>query len=194
MKLPVCVFDLETDMLCPNCQDRLDRGEITKFEIDFCKWLLEKREDYPSLEELKLLRAIQTDDLLILVLKKGNKKVLTSDDALMSEIEEKYGETMVVEGPAKLHAAIRSLIKPAVEVGVNSLYLPTGVKESIVMLRPEDRERIPYTKEQLRNIATAIVGDPVIFQFQDEREKKEEKTEDDDAYEEKMMDFTRRRP
>ncbi|TFG13017.1 hypothetical protein EU537_07775 [Candidatus Thorarchaeota archaeon] len=194
MKLPVCVFDLETDMLCPNCQERLERGEITKFEIDFCKWILEKRDIYPSLEELELLKAIQTDDLLILVVKKGKKQVLTSNDDLMGEIEENYGETLVVEGPAKLHSTIRSLIKPAVEVGVNSLYLPTGVKESIVILRSEDKDRIAYTKEQLRDIATAIVGDPVIFQFQSEREKQEERTEDDDAYEEKMMDFTRRRP
>ena len=35
MRLPVCNFDLESDMLCTNCQARLDRGEITPFDITF---------------------------------------------------------------------------------------------------------------------------------------------------------------
>jgi hypothetical protein len=40
MRLPVCNFDLESDMLCTNCQARLDRGEITSFDVEFSKWLL----------------------------------------------------------------------------------------------------------------------------------------------------------
>ena len=188
MRLPVCVFDIESDMLCPNCQDRLDRNEITDFDVEFCKWFLERAKDIPSLESLVLRRAVKTDDLLIIIVKKKHKDKLVSETELMEDINVQYGEVLVMEGPAKLRTAVRSLIHPVIEVGVNSLYLPNGIKESIVMLRAEDRERVKYSKEQLRSIVSAVVGESVLFQYQDERIEKPEEKEADE-FDEKMRDF-----
>lgn len=191
MKLPVCVFDIESDMLCPNCQDKLDSGAITDFDIEFCKWLLENGKQYPELEKLTLLRAVKTSNLLILVVKKKNRDILQSEEELMSKIAEDFGEVLIMEGPAKLRTVVKSLIQPAIEVGVNSLHLPNGFKESIVMLRTEDRERITYSKEQLRAILSAVVGESVLFRYQDEGEEKEEEKEDDE-FDIRMKDFGRR--
>ena len=192
MRLPVCVFDLESDMLCPSCQDRFDAGEIAEFDVEFSKWLLEKSKDHPELEKANLLRAIKTDGLLILVVKKKSKSVFTDDESLLNEITETYGEYLIVEGPAKLRTVVREMIQPAIEVGVNSLYLPNGFKESIVMLRPEDRERIKYSKEQLRAIVSAITGDSVLFQYQDEKIEQEDESETDE-FGEKLREFSGRR-
>ncbi|MHA1637244.1 MAG: hypothetical protein ACTSUO_03500 [Candidatus Thorarchaeota archaeon] len=188
MRLPVCVFDIESDMLCPNCQERLDKGEITEFDVKFSKWLLEKVKDYPSLDTLALRRAIKTDDLLLLIVKKKNKDILLSLEDLLDEIKEKYGTVLVFEGPVKLRTAVRSILHPVVEVGVNSLYLPNGFKESIVMLRTEDKERVSYSKDQLSAIVSAIVGESVLFQYQDEREEKQEESKPDE-FDVKMKDF-----
>lgn len=192
MKLPVCVFDIESDMLCPSCQDKLDSGAITDFDVEFCKWLLENGKQYPELEKLTLLRAVKTDSLLILVVKKKNRDILQSEEALMSKIAEEFGEVLIMEGPAKLRTVVRSLIHPAIEVGVNSLYLPNGFKESIIMLRTEDRGRITYSKEQLRAIVSAVVGESVLFQYQDEKDTEKEEEKEEDEFDKRMKDFGRR--
>ncbi|TFF92392.1 transcription elongation factor NusA, partial [Candidatus Thorarchaeota archaeon] len=70
MRLPVCVFDLESDMLCPSCQNKLDTGQITQFDIDFSKWLLSEAEDHPALKDLNLRRAIKAGERVILIVKK----------------------------------------------------------------------------------------------------------------------------
>ena len=190
MQLPVCRFDLETEMLCPNCQDRLEKGEITDFDIEFSKWLLEREKDYPEIENLVLLRAMKTEDLLILLVKKKGKEILQTAEALIGEIKDTYGEFMIIEGPLKLRKLVRLFIAPAVEVGVNSLHLPEGTRESIVMLNPKDRDRIRYSKEQLRTIVSSIMNEIVLFQFQDERiESKEEETSD--IIEERMKELDR---
>lgn len=189
MRLPVCVFDLEADMLCPNCQDRLDGGEIAEFDVVFSKWLLDKLKEHPGLEDVNLLRAIKTDDLLILVVKKKTKSVIVDNAEVMSDLSADYGEVMVVEGPAKLRTVVRELIQPAIEVGVNSLYLPNGFKESIVMLRPEDRDRIKYSKDHLRAIVSAVTGESVLFQYQDEGIAKEEEPETDE-FGERLKEFS----
>ncbi|MHA2379518.1 MAG: hypothetical protein ACXADO_03600 [Candidatus Thorarchaeota archaeon] len=192
MKLPVCVFDLESDMLCPSCQERLDKGELKEFDVEFSKWLLDRAKEYPVLKDLNLLRAIRLQGRVILVVRKKNKGVLLAAEPLMNEIRESFGEVLIFESPVKLRRIVRLLIEPAIEVGVNSLHLPDGFRESIVMLRSEDRNRIQYSKEDLRKIVSAVMGESVLFQYQDERVEKEEAS-GDDTFEEKLREFSVRR-
>ena len=193
MRLPVCNFDLESDMLCTSCQAKLDRGDITAFDIELSKWLLEREKDHPNLENLALLRAARTEGRLILVVKKKGKELFLAEEALVSELTEKFGEVMVVEGPPKLRRVIREFIHPANEIGVNSLYLPDGSKENIVMLREEDRERIQYSIDDLRMIVTAIMGESVLFEYQDDRVKVEKEEENPDEFDQRMEELGQRR-
>ena len=165
MRLPVCNFDIESNMLCPNCQERLDQGKITEFDIRFSKWILDREKEYETLMDLHLLRAIKVSDYVILLVKKRQEQIIRSNEALMDEIQNEFGELLVYEGPTKLRTLVRTLIAPSVEVGVNSLYLPTGAKESIVMLRDEDKERIKFSTEELREIVSAIMDESVLFEY-----------------------------
>jgi hypothetical protein len=189
MRLPVCNFDLESDMLCPNCQARLDRGEITEFDIEFSKWMLNIEKEYPSLENLNLLKAAKAGARLILVVKKKNKELLLSEEALIRVLTDKYGELIIIEGPAKLRTVVREFIFPAIEVGVNNLYSPDGTKESIVMLREEDKERIKFSKDELRSIISAIMGETVFFEYQDDRKKQVQEEEIKDEFEQRMKEL-----
>jgi len=192
MKIPICRFDLESGSLCPNCQERLDKGKITTFDIEFCKWLLEKEKDYPALENLNLQRAIKVADWLILVVKKRTKASLLSAEDLINDITETFGEVIIIEGSIKLRKIVRTFIDPAIEVGVNSLHLPGGYRENIVILRADDRERIRYTNAQLKSIVSAIMGEEVMFEYDDERLEKEDDAAEDE-FEEKMRKLSERR-
>lgn len=193
MRLPVCNFDLESDMLCTSCQAKLDRGEITSFDVEFSKWLLEREKDHPNLEKLTLQRATRIEDRLILIVKKKGKDLFLAEEALVNELTEKFGEVMVVEGPLKLRRIIREFIHPANEVGVNSLYLPDGFKESIVMLREVDRERIQYSIDDLRMIVSGIMGESVLFEYQEDRVVTEKEEEDPDEFDQRMEELSQRR-
>lgn len=192
MRLPVCNFDLESDMLCTSCQAKLDRGEITAFDIELSKWLMEREKDHPNLDNLTLLRATRIEDRLILVVKKKGKELFLAEESLVNELAEKFGEVMVVEGPPKLRRVIQEFIHPASEVGVNSLYLPDGSKESIVMLRGEDRDRIQYSNDELRVIVSAIMGESVLFEYQEDRLRTEEE-DTPDEFDQRMDEMSQRR-
>ena len=193
MRLPVCNFDLESDMLCTNCQARLDRGELTHFDIEFSKWMLEKEKEYPGLVDLALQRAARAGDRLILVVKKRGKSLILGEEALVNEMTEQFGEPIIVEGPTKLRKVVREFIHPANEIGVNSLYLPDGSKESIVMLSGKDRERIAYTTDELRFIVSAVMGESVLFEYQDDRIKVEKEDEVSDEFDQRMEEMGKRR-
>ena len=191
MKFPVCRFDLESDILCPNCQEKLDKGEISGFDVEFSKWLIARDKEYPALVDVQLKRAIRLPNRLILILNRRQKEIFVTAEPLLTEIAETFGKLMIFEGTPKLRGVVRMLIAPAVEVGVNSLYLPDGFKESIVMLRPEDRDRIAYSKEELREIVSAVIGETVIFQYQDERIEKE-REHPRDQFDERMTELSER--
>lgn len=193
MKLPVCNFDLESDMLCTNCQARLERGDLKHFDIEFSKWMLEKDKDYPSLTDFTLLRAARVGEKIVLVVKKRGRDLILAEEALVSEITEHFGEPIIVEGPVKLRRVVREFIHPANEVGVNSLYLPDGSKESIVMLNSDDKERISYTIEELRLIVSAVMGESVLFEFQEDRTKTEKEDEAPDEFDQRMEEMGKRR-
>jgi len=180
-------------MLCTSCQAKLDRGEITTFDIEFSKWMLEKEKEHPNLEDLTLLRATRIESRLILIVKPKGKDLLLAEETLMNELEERFREVMIFEGPAKLRRVIREFIAPAIEVGVNSLYLPDGSKESIVMLRKEDRERIKYSVGELRSIVSAIMNESVLFEFQKDRLKPDLEDEAPDEFEQRMEEMSQRR-
>jgi hypothetical protein len=170
----------------------VDSGEITGFDVEFSKWLIERDKDYPTLADVQIKHSIRLSNRLILILKKRQKDVFLLAEPLIDEITETFGKLMIFEGTPKLRNVVRMLIAPAVEVGVNSLYLPDGFKESIVMLRPDDRDKIPYSKEELREIVSAVIGETVIFQYQDERLEKEKDTPPD-QFDEKMTELSESR-
>jgi len=128
---------------------------------------------------------------IILVVKKRTKASLLSAEDLINDITETFGEVMIIEGPIKLRKIVRTFIDPAVEVGVNSLHLPGGFRESIVMLRADDRERIPYTTAQLKEIVSAIMGEDVLFEYDNERLEKDNDTAEDE-FEERMRKLSGR--
>lgn len=192
MKLPVCKIDIQSDLLCPSCQEKLEKGEITRFDIEFSKWLLERVREYPELDKLELRRAVELTGRILLIVKKKNKHILETIEGLLDEIREKHGEVIIIEAPVKLRTLVRMLIYPSVEVGVNSLYLPDGVRESIVMLRGEDRDRIPYSKEELREIVSAVMGEIVLFEFDDERVERVQE-DIDEEFDKKLQNFGKKK-
>jgi hypothetical protein len=153
---------------------------------------MEREKDHPNLDNLTLLRATRIEGRLIVVVKKKGKDLFLAEESLVSELAAKFGEVMVVEGPPKLRPVIQEFIHPASEVGVNSLYLPDGSKESIVMLRGEDRDRIQYSNDELRVIVSAIMGESVLFEYQDDRLRTEEE-ETPDEFDQRMDEMSQRR-
>jgi hypothetical protein len=155
--------------------------------------MLEKDKDYPTLTDLTLQRAARAGDKIVLVVKKRGRNLILAEETLVNEMTEYFGEPIIVEGPVKLRKVVREFIHPANEVGVNSLYLPDGSKENIVMLRIEDKERIGYTIDELRLIVSAVMGESVLFEFQEDRITTEKDDEAPDEFDQRMEELGKRR-
>ena len=81
--LPACKTCVSSEFLCSSCQDKLDSGELTEFEIDLAKELVQLEEEEPEkfgfLKDVSFYKAIDYEDVVIIVVGKKDKIKLTKE-------------------------------------------------------------------------------------------------------------------
>ncbi len=167
--LPADKTCINSGFLCNSCQARLDEGEITEFEIDLAKDLLELEEDnenFVFLKDISFYKAIDYEDLIILVIGKRNKLKITSE--LLGWVKETYEveEIILVEKTNKPRPIIEALINPHKLVSLNEIFLATGDVQFRAVLWEDDREKLLFTKEELEQLIFELTGNVIRVEFE----------------------------
>ena len=163
MKLPICVFDAKTGMLCSNCKMKLENGEITKLDVEISKVLV-KNASNKTMQKSKFYNAIDTPNLTIIIgdsaLKEGlqNKQI---EDA-MKKISGKNFEVVVKEGTIK--DTLSSLFAPVEVFVIDEIFVPDGTKEIRINLRGSEKD-LPLTSEQLILISSKVTSSLIRLSF-----------------------------
>ncbi|MFX0023399.1 MAG: hypothetical protein ACFE9S_13815 [Candidatus Hermodarchaeota archaeon] len=167
--LPADKTCINSGFLCTNCQARLDAGEITEFEIDMAKDLLqleEEEEKFAFLKDISFFKAIDYEDLIIMVVGKKDKLRLTPE--LITWIKEAYevDELIFIEKTNKPRPVVEALINPYKLKSLNEIFLATGDIQFRAVLWEEDREKILFTKEELEELVLELTGNITRVEFQ----------------------------
>ncbi|MFX1531468.1 MAG: hypothetical protein ACFFBC_10185 [Promethearchaeota archaeon] len=167
--LPADLTCIKSGFLCNNCQTRLDAGEITEFEIDLAKDFLEleeNNEDFAFLKDVSFYKAIDYEDLIILVIGKKDKLKITSK--FLDWIKETYevDEIIIVEKTNKPRPIVEALINPYKLVSLNEIFLATGDIQFRAVLWEDDKEKLLFTKEELEQLIFELTGNVIRVEFQ----------------------------
>ncbi|MFX1313774.1 MAG: hypothetical protein ACFFHD_14380 [Promethearchaeota archaeon] len=167
--LPADKTCINSGFLCSNCQARLDAGEITEFEIDLAKTLIELEEEnekFAFLKDISFYKAIDYEDVIIIVV--GKKDKLRISKILIDWIKETYevDEIILVEKTNKPRPVVEALIAPYKPVSLNEIFLATGDVQFRAILWEEDKENILFTKEELEELILELTGNITRVEFQ----------------------------
>lgn len=167
--LPADKTCIKSGFLCNSCQARLDAGEITEFEIDLAKDLLELEEDNESfvfLKDVSFYKAIDYEDLIILVIGKRDKLRISSE--LLDWIKETYevDEIILVDKTNKPRPIVEALINPYKLVSLNEIFLATGDVQFRAVLWEDDREKLLFTNEELEQLILELTGNVIRVEFE----------------------------
>lgn len=166
--LPVCNADLASGFLCKSCQKKLDLGEITEFEIDFAKDLieLEEQEKYSFLKDFSFYKAIDYEDVVIIVI--GAKDKLKITPQLIKWIKDTYEieKIIFIAKTKKPRPVVESLIAPSKLMSLNEIFLATGDIEFKAVLRRDDANKILFTGEELEELVSELTGTITRIEFQ----------------------------
>ena len=167
--LPADKTCINSGFLCSNCQARLDAGEITEFEIEIAKDLIqleEEEEKFAFLRDISFYKAIDYEDVLILVVAKRDK--LRIKQQLIDWIKETYevDEIILVEKTNKPRPVVEALINPYKLVSLNEIFLATGDIQFRAVLWQDDKEHFLFTQEELEELIFELTGNITRVEFQ----------------------------
>lgn len=166
--LPACKTCINSGFLCTSCQDKLDSGILTQFELDLAKDLLvlEDEERFGFLKEISFFKAIDFEDVVIFVV--GKKDKIKISQNLINWIKETYeiDEFIIVEQTKNPRVALESIIAPSKLISLNEIFLATGDIEFKGVLSKKDQDAILFTKEELEELILELTGKIIRIEFE----------------------------
>jgi hypothetical protein len=166
--LPACKTCVNSGFLCTSCQDKLDTGVLTQFELDLAKDLLvlEEEEKFGFLRNVSFFKAIDFEDVVIFVVGKKDKIEITQN--LINWIKETYevDEIILIEQTKKPRAALESLIAPSKLISLNEIFLATGDIEFRGVLSKKDQDTILFTPNELEELILELTGKIIRIEFE----------------------------
>ncbi len=167
--LPACKTDIVSGFLCSLCQERLENDQLTQFELDLAKSLIEleeTNEKFAFLKDVSFHKAIDFEDVVILVV--GPKDKVRISKNLVQWIKENFEikNLILVEKSNKPRSVLESLIAPGKLSSLNELFLATGEIEFKAVIRKEDKEKILFTEKELEELVLEITGSVIRVEFQ----------------------------
>ncbi|MFX1259502.1 MAG: hypothetical protein ACFFAN_16735, partial [Promethearchaeota archaeon] len=168
--LPACLTCVNSGFLCSSCQNKLDTGVITEFELDLAKDLNELEENEPEkfgyLKDVSFYKAIDYEDVVIMVV--GNRDKLRITQELIDWIKDTYeiDEILLIEKTKKPRPVVESLIAPSKLLSLNEIFLATGEIEFKAVLRRSDKNKILFTKSELEDLILELTGNITRIEYQ----------------------------
>ena len=167
--LPADKTCINSGFLCSNCQSRLDAGEISEFEIDLAKDLIkleEEHEEFAYLKDISFYKAIDFEDIIILVI--GKKDKIKFTPKLITWINETYeiDGLILIEKSNKPRPVVEALITPFKLVSLNEIFLATGDIQFRAVLWEADKESILFTTEELEELILELTGSICKIEYQ----------------------------
>jgi len=165
--LPACKTCVSSGFYCTSCQDKLDAGVISQFELDLAKDLLklEESENFGFLSDISFYKAIDFEDVVILVIGKRDKIKIKQN--LIDWIKETYeiDELILIEQTKSPRPVIESLISPNKLISLNEIFLATGDIEFKGVLSKNDQDIILFTQKELEELVLELTGNAIRIEF-----------------------------
>ncbi len=164
----VCQFCLKSGILCPKCQNKLKKGEISDTDLEIGRLLVSLEATYPPLQEVAFHKAVETDRVLALIVGKGDvARLLGQGGKIIKAIGEQTGKTVrILEYGVDERKFLEDLFAPLSIITINTIWLPDGSQETRVIVRKRGR-RPPLNVEALKQLAQKVRGITLRVEFAD---------------------------
>ena len=169
-ELPACLTCVNSEFLCSSCQEKLDSGEITEFEIELAKELLqleeEESEKFGFLKEISFFKAIDYEDVVILVVGKNDKLKITPELLELIKTSYEIEAIILIEKTKNPRAVVDNLISPSKSISLNEIFLATGDIEYKSVIPKEEKDNYLFTKEELEELIHELTGNITRIEYQ----------------------------
>jgi transcription antitermination factor NusA-like protein len=152
MQTPICEVCLKSEFLCKACQEKLEKCEINKSDIDVSRFLFKLSQKMKSIKNVRIVKVIDCGVLIIVTGRGDAPKLVGKGGSVVKRIAKQYKKPVrILEEAPNFKDFVKELIYPAPVYGINTLYrnaeeiyrvrVPSFQKGHI-MIKPEDFSKV----------------------------------------------------
>ena len=157
MKLPICIFDAKTGVLCPKCESRLKNGELSKIDVECSIKLIKVSAKNQNIDNLNLIGSQKIDEDYVLILKDSNVSHLNSNEKLINSVEKEFnGKIWFVDANSSIRRFLENLFFPVRILKTNIIWLPDGNQVTQVTIESKDYEKSFNLIEKIKKIVNVV--------------------------------------
>ena len=153
MKLPICTFDAKNAVLCPQCEGRVESGELTKADVDASIALARIGKTANELENFTLYSCKEFDGNYVLSLAKNDIMAIRQSRTLYRLLQDQFkGKIWLVEAEENDKKFIEDLFFPTKILSINSVWAPGGIQKTKAVVSGKWTPRFPIDTEKVVQI------------------------------------------
>jgi len=166
VKAELCQFCLRSGILCSKCKRKVEKGEVSKLDLEIARLLVSMEDTYPPLQDVNFHKAIEANGVLAIIVKRGDiAKMLSYGGKITKLLEKKIKKSIrVLEYNSNERKFLEDLFAPLNILTINKIWLPDGSTETRVILK---RKRSSLNISAMKEIAKKVQGMTLRVEFAD---------------------------
>lgn len=168
MKLPICGFDAKNAILCPQCESKVESGELTKADVDASIVLAKVAKTNNEIENFTLFSCKEFQGNFVLSLAKNDIMIIRQSRTLYRLLQEQFkGKIWLVEADETDNKFIEDLFFPTKILSINSVWAPGGVQKTKAVVSGKWTPKFPIDTEKVVEIVKNARNLDIEIEFED---------------------------
>ena len=167
MIFPICGFDAKNAVLCPQCESKVDSGELTKADVDTSIALAKIAKSNKEIEDFSLYSCKEFQGNLILELAKNDIMKIRQSRTLYRLLQDQFKEKIwLIETDETDKKFIEDLLFPTKILTINSVWTG-GIQKTKAVVSGKWTPKFPIDTKKVVEIVKNARNLDIEIEFED---------------------------
>ena len=170
MILPICGFDAKNSILCPQCESKIESGQLTKADVDASIILANIAKSNKEIDDFTLYSCKEFDGNFVLSLAKNDIMKIRQSRTLYRQFQDQFkGKIWLVEADETDKRFIEDLFFPTKILSINAVWAPGGVQKTKAVVSGKWTPKFPIDTQKVIQIVKDARNLDIEIEFEDKR-------------------------
>jgi len=168
MKFPICGFDAKNAVLCPQCETKIETGELTKTDVDASIILAKIAKTNREIENFSLHSCKEFQGNFILALAKNDIMAIRQSRTIYKLLQDQFQEKIwLIEAEETDKKFIQDLFFPTKILAINVVWAE-GIQKTKAVVSGKWTSKFPIDTKKVIEIVKNVRNLDIEIEFEDE--------------------------
>ena len=167
MRTPICNFDAMNGILCPQCESKLDKGLLTKADVDASIKLVKLSQKIPQIEKFTLNSCRESNGDYVIYLGSQDIMTIRQSRELYRILQGEFtGKIWLVHQDPDDKKFIEDVFFPIKILAINQVWALGGLRKTKVIVSGRNTPRFPIDVNKVIAIAHDLRKIDLVVEFE----------------------------